>query len=703
MFLSRLQLAVSLGACLALGETLAAICVHASEPAFLLLQAGVILVASLALVAVPLPRPWLVGLPTAALGSVHLGRLFVMSGWSLDAVHLGALAAHALVTSVVLARLVRAPARDQRHVETLLPLLAAAAVQSSACALYLVPLTHADVSGKIFIGLATATALPLTAAWATHIALRPKGRRLALAVPVALLLALLLANPAITWRAHEQLPAGGRPEHPGADVLWIVLDTTRADRMSVYGHTRPTTPRLEEFAAGATRYEHAVSQGVWTLPGHASMFTGLYPSEHDADWLERGMNAGKLRDEAITAAERFRMAGWRTGCVAANSFLFGRGFGLLQGFELAWAEPGLSSQLPVPYVLSHLVHTLAGQSARQRIGALEQNQYAPAREVSRLGLELFEQLEGERPRLVFLNYMEAHGLLRKEPCAGEVFGDGVPFGEWDVPHVEEVMAGRAEADPERLAKLCDWYDTQLACLDHHMGELFDELRARGLFDELLIVVTSDHGHMLGEHQSFKHKAEVWQGLIGVPLLIKLPGQTQAGVCSAVVETADLALAIPALAGVPLELDVPPWAGQRGFEPPQLWRPEPTGRAREASFGGGGPPCPLPGRRDGAVAEAARQGELAEKYPWRWDRAHLSFQVGDLKLVQDSLGERYVADLGSSGLETPRPPTAEEDALLTTLVEAWRAGLVQPPEAEAYVEIDEERRLEALRKQGYIGE
>jgi arylsulfatase A-like enzyme len=705
---SRLRLAAGLGACVALAETVAALALHATEPAFLLLQAGVILVVGLGLAGAPWSRRWIVGLPAAAVGGMHLGRLFVMSGWELEPVHWLALAAHAALTLYVLRRLVGDALFELRRAEGWPPLLAAAVVQSSACALLLVPLTHADLGGKVALGLFAATALPLLAAWAVRAAMHPHAtirRRAWAAAPVALMVALFAAHEPFTWRSHEQMGPGGFPLQPrGVDVLWIVLDTVRADRMSVYGHARPTTPHLERFAAGATRYERAVSQGVWTLPGHASMFTGLYPSEHEADWLRRGMNAGKLRDEAITAAERFRMAGWRTGCVAGNSFLFGRGFGLTQGFELAWCEPGLASQLPVPYAVSHAVHTLRGQSARQRIGALERNQYAPAREINRLGLELFERLGTDRPRFVFLNYMEAHGLLRREPCPAPVFGAGRPFGEWDVPDVERVMAGELQADPAALEKLRDWYDTQLACLDHHLGELFDELRARGLFEELLIVVTSDHGHMLGEHRAFKHKAEVWEGLVGVPLLIKLPGQTRGTLCGEVVETADLALAVPALAGVPLELAVPPWAGTPGFEPPQLWRPEATGRAHEASFQGVVPPCPLPGRAGEAAAEAARQGELAEKYPQRWDRAHLAFRVGDLKLVQDSLGERYACDLALDPLETPRAPTDEEHALLTTLVEAWRAGLVPQPEGRgAAVAVDAARRLEALRKQGYIGE
>ena len=699
--LPRLRLGLVLGLATAAGETVAALGVRATEPAFLALQAGLIVLGGLALALVPLPRRALAPLPLAALGAAHLGRLFLLLKASFGLPQAGALALHGLAACAGVFLLV-GRASDERWLPRVAAVAGAAAlVQSAGCALLLVPATHAPLGGKIALGLALATALPLAAAWGARRALA--GRRSFAAIPVALALLFFTLHGSFAWRIHERIPPGSAtPPGGAADVLWIVLDTTRADRTSLYGNARPTTPNLAAFAEGATTYLNAVSQGVWTLPGHASMFTGLYPSEHRADWLERGMSAARLRREAITSAERFRMAGWRTGGVAANSFLFGRGFGLDQGFEVFWAEPGLSSQLPVPYVVSDLVHRFLGQGARQRIGALEQNQYAPAREVNRLGLELFDRLEGDRPRLVFLNYMEAHGLLRREPCPAPVFGEGRAFGEWDLSNVEEMMAGREDGDPAGLRRLVDWYDSQLACLDHHLGELFEALKTRGLYDDLLIVITSDHGHMLGEHRALKHKGEVWQGLVGVPLVVKLPGQTRGTVCEQVVETADLALAVPLLAGVPLDAPVPAWAGTPGFEPRPRGAPVVAG-VREASWGGPLPPCPLPGRGEGAVSEAARQGELAEKYPWRWDRSHLAFRVGDLKLMQDTAGERWVADLGGGALDVPRPPTPGEAALLDRLLEMWRADRVPAPEAvESADDFDAEERLEALRKQGYVG-
>ena len=464
--------------------------------------------------------------------------------------------------------------------------------------------------------------------------------------------------------------------------------------MSVYGYERPTTPNLEEFARGATLYRRTLSQGVWTLPGHASMFTGLYPAEHQADWLLKGMNVRSLTHDTVTLAERFRVAGYHTGCVAANEAIFGRNFGLTQGFDLRWAERGSVAQLILPFLASQLVYDLRGQGARSKIGALERNQFAPAQLINRIALRWLDRTESVRPRFLYLNYMEVHGVPRRQPCAAPIFGSGVPCNEWDVPNWDEVMAGRADPDPELVTAMGDWYDTELACLDLHLGELFDGLKEAGRFEDALIVVTSDHGQMLGEHRALKHQAEVWEELIRVPLIVKLPGQTEGVVCDELTETADLALALPLLTGIGIETELPAWVSANAFVPD--WNAElaPTATA----------PCPLPGRSDYAFAEAGRMGELADKYPWRWDKGFIAVHEGGLKYVRDTQDGTAVADIEADPSEVLRDPTPEELARLNELLTAWSESLVEPPEgsSSAETEAEAEARLRALRAQGYLG-
>ncbi len=126
---------------------------------------------------------------------------------------------------------------------------------------------------------------------------------------------------------------GGGDEAP-PNVVVVTLDTVRADHLSLYGYTHPTTPSLEALAARADVYEHAVATAPWTVPSHASIFTGLFPFEHGAHTLdaERGRVAA-LAEEHQTLAESFQEAGYRTGAFVTNTGYLSEKFGWTQGFD----------------------------------------------------------------------------------------------------------------------------------------------------------------------------------------------------------------------------------------------------------------------------------------------------------------------------------------------------------------------------------
>jgi hypothetical protein len=260
-----------------------------------------------------------------------------------------------------------------------------------------------------------------------------------------------------------------------------------------------------------------------------------------------------------------------------------------------------------------------------------------------------------------------------------------------VPNYDAVMSGEEDAEPAAARGLSDWYDNQLACLDQHLGELLDALERRGLLRDTLVVVTADHGHMLGEHRTLEHWGELWEGLVHVPLLIKLPRQERGEVCDRPTETADLAVALPLLAGLEPVREVPAWAGSADLLPPDPAR------------GAEGGTCPLPGRGAAAFSQAAIKPDLAVRFPERWTRSYLAFRDGPLKFVIDSTGRRQVADLAEEPGEVLRPLTAAEDRRLDDLLEAWRAGLIDPVDTAGQDSEEQgRRRLEELRSFGYLG-
>ncbi len=313
---------------------------------------------------------------------------------------------------------------------------------------------------------------------------------------LGVLLSLLAATLVLTADAGDAERSVTQVKHP--DIILISLDTLRMDRLGCYGKEPSVTPHLDRFAAGATRFARAWATAPWTLPSHVSMFTGQYSFEHGAhtvalDEIEKGRTVGEnnvlsLSPAAITLAERLRAAGYRTGSLATNEGYLTRRYGLDQGFET--------------------FHT-------RRVDGLDLNQKA----------EAWVREADERPLFLFLNYMDAHRPYNLTPHEGCVQPasplEGVELLKALYP---KVLAGkRPEAQLRRLTAL---YDLAVANLDEAMGDLFTRLRALGRFDGAVIVVVSDHGEYLGEHDLIEHSKDVHEPVLRIPFLVKAPHQRQ---------------------------------------------------------------------------------------------------------------------------------------------------------------------------------
>lgn len=280
----------------------------------------------------------------------------------------------------------------------------------------------------------------------------------------------------------------------------MVCDTLRADHLSLYGYSRPTSPNLEELAQRSTVYHRAQAAAPWTLPSHASMFTGLYPSEHGAHtWSEEALaslreqgwsednNVGPLADRYITLAEYFAERGWATGAVVANIAYMDERFGIAQGFDTYRRQRG------------------------------------PVEEITRRALQFIKAHQDES-FFLFVNLMDTHRPynLRPHPPIPDHSSDGNLLKRL----VPLILDPGAAAPPELLDALRDQYDTAIANLDQGLGDFFQALESDGLLDRMCLVVTSDHGEFLGEHELIEHSKDVYQGTLHVPLILKAPQQTE---------------------------------------------------------------------------------------------------------------------------------------------------------------------------------
>jgi len=273
------------------------------------------------------------------------------------------------------------------------------------------------------------------------------------------------------------------------NVLLITLDTTRADRLGLYGCPVDSSPNLDRVAEEAIVWTRAVSTSSWTLPSHASLFTGRIPNGHGARHDPKGALALRkgiedrgfpaIRVSSIspaerTLAQRLGDAGYATGGVAAGPWLM-TDFGLAAGFD-RYHEEGV---------------TVDG---------------IPASQVTDAAIGFLEEF-GNGPFFIFLNYFDPH-VPRRSP--GE---------HWTAVGLQEsCLQGKMSYE-------C-WiagYDAEIHYMDQELGRLFGWLQERGLWDSLLVVITADHGELLGEGGRTGHGRTLTEAELHVPLIVKPPG------------------------------------------------------------------------------------------------------------------------------------------------------------------------------------
>jgi len=341
------------------------------------------------------------------------------------------------------------------------------------------------------------------------------------------------------------------PAREGApSVLLLVLDTVRALELSAYGFARPTSPRLAALAREGVRFERAVATAPWTLPTHASLFTGRFQRDLSVGW------SSPLDGASPTIAEHFGSLGYATGGFIANLRYCSREYGLGRGFQVYRDYSIGASQV--------VGSTMLGRRALGLYNdALGRYVLVGRKDAGRVVDEFLSWQGGlsSRPFFGFLNFFDAH-----EPYAPEAPYDLMFAGR--EPPTRQLDVGRRHS-AEELQGLRDAYDGAIASLDEQIGRLLDTLRERGVLEQTIIVVTADHGEEFAEHGHVSHGNGLHFPALHVPLLIRwpqggVPAMTQvetpvslADVPATIVELATGAAASP-LAGSSL---APLWRGE----------------------------------------------------------------------------------------------------------------------------------------------
>ncbi len=280
-----------------------------------------------------------------------------------------------------------------------------------------------------------------------------------------------------------------RPPPPaGPDIVLVVLDTVRASSLSLYGHDRPTSPGLERLAAESVVFDQARAPAPWTLPSHASMFTGLAPHEHGATHAHK-----ELDRRHTTLAEHLAEAGYETAAFVANPTA-GRGLGLGQGFEFMrefWDEPQPD---------------------------------AGARAINESVQGWLDHEDPDRPHFLFLNYFEAHAPYEPPSEHERLFlPDELPIEARSRAFTYVEWFGGQAVTPQQLRVAEALYEAEIHYLDQRLSELVEHLRQTGRLERTLLLVTSDHGEHFGEQGRVGHQFSLHEPVLAVPLLARPPG------------------------------------------------------------------------------------------------------------------------------------------------------------------------------------
>ncbi|MBI5191627.1 MAG: sulfatase-like hydrolase/transferase [Nitrospirae bacterium] len=358
------------------------------------------------------------------------------------------------------------------------------------------------------------------------------------------------------------------------DIILLVMDTARKKSMSVYGHGRPTTPNLERFAGECMVYDNAISPSPWTVPAHASIFSGLYPSQH-------GLHSANLRywKREYDLPGLLRRAGYRTYGLSANSLIgdtlgfsetFDRFERLWQRFQVDGRKGAMEHHcVPCPggkggrfpAFTEHpadFVKSVANKLMERALGGVMRD--ATPSTVRGLGRSIgiireHQAARPDTPYFLFLNVLQPHEVYNPPEEYRERFAPG---GGRYPGTSREHYSGKRRLSPDDFGRLTRLYEAEVAFMDFCIGRWLDALRSLPSYGGTAVVLVSDHGEHVGEHGHLSHEFSLYQELVDVPLMVKYPGGVRPpGRDGRLVQSHDLFPTLLELAG--LEPPEPPVA------------------------------------------------------------------------------------------------------------------------------------------------
>lgn len=429
------------------------------------------------------------------------------------------------------------------------------------------------------------------------------------------------------------------------NVLLIVLDTLRADRLGAYGSTRGLTPFLDELAASGVVFENAYAASSWTSPSIASLFTSRHPVQHGVVGFESVLGEGEA-----TLAESLRALGFTSGGFSANFRIaealgYGQGFDVWRAYLTSPDEREAGPKVPARYVRQQALAWLSSVWDR----------------------------EAPRPVFLYVHFMEPHSPYDPPDPVRERIVPRASPEEADTANALLVGLRFGDLSDQQVALLAELYDAEVATLDAELRTLFGELRATGFLEDSIVVVVADHGEEFREHGMLLHGITLFEPGVRVPLLLVGPGLDAGRRVAQPVSLLDVAPTLLDLLGAP---------AQEPFEGRSLL-PQVRGQADDV------PP------RDILL-------DLAPKPDPKEVRTHSRGLVrGSRKLLVDPDGRSRVFDLARDPAELAASGVKSEVSELVAALESERAELESRAGAPVPAAQLDAKTRDDLRALGYL--
>jgi len=314
---------------------------------------------------------------------------------------------------------------------------------------------------------------------------------------------------------HHRKKGPSRP-----NVIWITLDSLRADHTTMQGYDRDTTPHLNRIAtdSGGQFIDECISHGRYTLMSSASILSGLYPSRHRV-----GLDRGRLPDATTTIAERFRDHGYHTACLTRNP-LAGSATGVDRGFDrFELLYPRSLLRVAGPITVAKYLRNIR----RHSVGfETDLRQHATAYLMTAVAENWIDSFADEaEPFFLYVHYNEPHRPYCPPLPYRRAFAEDIELSASEAAatamrvhdNLVEIVANGCDLSDAEWEALIAMYDAEIAYTDACVGRLFDAIQ-RSTLGETIVVITADHGEFFGEHGFLAHKYAMDDAVLAVPLV-----------------------------------------------------------------------------------------------------------------------------------------------------------------------------------------